>query len=113
MNAIWISSMILQWAVILVLSILVLSLMRQLGEQTRRPTNEQDPEKIFPPFSDVPETVVPLINGTEFRFDGAEASPALIVFFSPKCGACEQLPEAIRALGNEARSPDFSILAVL
>ncbi len=105
--------MILQWAVIVVLSVLVLSLMRQLGERTAPATKEQDPEKIFPPFTELPENVVTLLNGKEFRFGGKEAAPALIVFLSPKCGACEQLPEAILALAKDLPAADFSILAVL
>jgi hypothetical protein len=113
MNAIWITSMILQWAVILVLVVLVLSLMRQLAERMPKATNEQDPEKIFPPFSELPETAVALLNGRQFRFGGAELPGTLIVFFSPKCGACEQLPEAIRALLKELPAADFTILAVL
>jgi len=113
MNGIWITSMVLQWAVILILSVLVLSLMRQLGDRSPGPAAEQDPEKIFPPFSDLPESVVPLINRQDFRFGGTEAPPGLIVFFSLKCGACEQLPEAIRGLMGNLPSPDFQLLAVL
>src|ERR1051325_2750711 len=101
MNAIWITSMILQWAVILVLTVLVLSLMRQLGERTARPATEQDPEKIFPPFSEIPKIAGALLSGRQFRFGGPESAPSLIIFFSPKCGACEQLPEAIRGLLKE------------
>jgi hypothetical protein len=113
MNAIWITSMILQWATIGVLSVLVLSLMRQLGERNAPETKGQDPDKIFEPFSELTEQAALLINGDEFRFGGPEATPTLIVFFSPKCGACEQLPEAILGLRRQLPSPEFRVLAVL
>lgn len=114
MNAIWITSMVLQWAMIAVLTVLVLSLMRQLGERTKPPANtDMNPDEIFHPFSDLPEHRVALIGGKEFAFGGPRGEPALIVFFSPTCGACEQLPEAIRAFtGNRPASP-VRLLAVL
>src|SRR5262249_8075485 len=85
----------------------------QLGERAPRQPVEQDPEKIFPPFSEIPERSVSLLTGEPFKFGGTSAVPTLIVFFSPKCGACEQLPEAMRDLANRLPGPDFKLLAVL
>src|SRR5262245_44448477 len=98
MNAIWITSMVLQWAVILVLALLVFSLMRQLGALTATPYREKDPDAIFVPFTDLKEHSVELINGKTFEFGGRNALATLIVFFAPKCDACKELPGAIKEI---------------
>lgn len=113
MNAIWITSMILQWAMILVLSLLVLSLMRQLGERAQPLSTEKNPDDIFHPFSDLTEHSVSLLSGEKFKFGGPQGVPSLIVFFSPKCGACEQLPEALRGLVAKLPPSEFRVLAIL
>lgn len=103
--------MVLQWVMILMLSLLVLSLMRQLGERAQPASAEKNPDEIFNPFSEMAEHSVTLLNGDNFSFGGTQAAPLLIVFFSPKCSACEQLPEALRQL--VLPSEEFKILAVL
>ncbi|MEP6662341.1 MAG: hypothetical protein ABJC04_01640 [Verrucomicrobiota bacterium] len=113
MNAIWITSMILQWAMILVLSLLVLSLLRQLGERAMPVNTEKNPDDIFNPFSALRENSVTLMDGKKFKFGGNQNASSLIIFFSPKCGACEQLPEALRGFLKKIPSPETRILAVL
>lgn len=105
--------MVLQWAVILVLCLLVLSLMRQLGQFTAPPQKEKDPDAIFNPFSEVPEHSVELVDGSNFTFGGASSKPALIVFFAPHCEACLELPGAILELVKKYPAAEFSVLAVL
>lgn len=105
--------MILQWAMILVLSLLVLSLMRQLGERNLPASTEKNPDDIFHPFSEIPEQNARLIGGEDFKFGGSNSAPCLIVFFSPKCGACEQIPPALRDFIQNLPAPDFRVLAVL
>ena len=113
MNWIWITSMILQWTLIVVLSLLVLSLMRQMGELANRLTGVPEPEDLFAPFSELPEHVLSLVNGGTFRFGGQQTAPCQIVFFSPTCGACQLLPEAIRDFVKKHSLPEFAFLAVL
>jgi hypothetical protein len=113
MNWIWITSMILQWTMIVVLSLLVLSLMRQMGELTNRLKGPSEREDLFAPFSEVPEHVLSLAKGGTFRFGGQKTAPCQIVFFSPKCGACELLPEAIRDFIKKHSPPEFAFLAVI
>ncbi len=105
--------MILQWAMILVLSLLVLSLMRQLGERALPASTEKNPDDIFNPFSELAEKSSSLINGEKFNFGGPQGAACLIVFFSPSCGACQLLPAALRDLVKNPPAPDFKILAVL
>ena len=105
--------MVLQWIVILILSLLVLSLMRQLGQFTAAPNQEKNPDEIFNPFSDLPEHSVPLVGGGNFNFGGPDAKPTLIIFFAPRCTACEELPPAIREFVIKHPASEFSLLAVL
>jgi len=105
--------MVLQWAVIVVLCVLVLSLMRQLAALTSPAIKERDPEEIFVPFTELPQHSVTLLSGREFRFGGRDSIPTLILFLAPNCGACEQLPDAIKALAQKLPAPDFLLLAVL
>jgi len=113
MNSIWITSMVLQWGVILVLALLVLSLMRQLGELTAPPNKEKKPDEIFNPFSEMPEHSLSLVNEGTFNFGGPDAGPALIVFFAPRCEACAELPGAIKALAQKFAPSNLAVLAVL
>ena len=107
--------MVLQWAVILVLAMLVLSLMRQLGELTATPNKEKNPDEIFNPFrvNFWRNNSAAAGNQGTFEFGGADGRPTLIVFFAPRCEACAELPGAIRALVQRFPAPDFSLLAVL
>jgi hypothetical protein len=106
--------MILQWAMILVLSVLVLSLMRQLGELAKGGgVVEEKRNDLFTIFHKVPENTVSLIGGGKFTFGGDQPAPCLIVFFSPTCGACAELPAAIVEFVKKHPAPDFKLLAVL
>jgi hypothetical protein len=114
MNAIWITSMVLQWAMILVLSLLVFSLMRQLGELTLRLNGEaQEPAESYAPFSKVSESVVPLVNGGTFQFGGAQTTPSMVVFYSPECSACALLPEALRDFTSKVSRTEVNLLVVI
>jgi hypothetical protein len=105
--------MCLQWAVILVLALLVFSLMRQLGALTATPYREKNPDQIFHPFTELPEHKVELLDGKTFRFGGRNAIPTLIVFFAPRCDACKELPAAIRHIASRHSSEELAVLAVL
>jgi thiol-disulfide isomerase/thioredoxin len=112
MSGIWITSMALQWAVILVLTLLVFSLLRQLGAMTikinaLREGNSEGPAL----YARLPQHAVQLVGGEQFMLGGAREKPSVIVFFSPTCGACEQLPGAIRDL-HEQDGDDVDVLAV-
>jgi thiol-disulfide isomerase/thioredoxin len=113
MNAIWITSMVLQWAVILVLGLLVFSLMRQLGALTATPYREKNPDDIFVPFTELPEQSVELLDGNRFHFAGQNGIPTLIVFFAPNCDACQHLPGALLELARKHAPAELKLLAVL
>ena len=105
--------MVLQWAVILGLSLLVLSLMRQLGELSMRIYGvAEKPKETYEVFKEIPETTIQLVGKGKFTFGGAQPKAGLIVFFSPGCGACAGLPEAVREFYKK-QPADFSLLVVL
>jgi hypothetical protein len=140
MNWIWIVSLIV-WAMIVALSLVMLSLMRQVGNLANyldgvkephvidesadaanagpliassamtAPRQEEEVES-FAPFSELPDFAVALAGGI-FRCGGGQKAPQLIVFFSPKSGACEQLPEAIKDFVKNNSPVELAFLAVL
>ncbi len=113
MNSIWIASMILQWLAIVVLSILVLSLVRQLGEMSLRLNAVQEKEDGLKPYSEIPSHEVTLLNGEKYQFGGLQQErPALVLFFSSTCGACEALPEAVLHF-LKSHSSQIDLLVVL
>jgi hypothetical protein len=106
--------MILQWATILVLTVLVLSLMRQLGELAKGSSVvEEKRNDPFTIFHKVPEHTISLVGGSRFTFGGDQSAPCLIVFFSPTCGACAELPAAVLEFVKKHPAPEFKLLAVL
>jgi DNA-binding transcriptional LysR family regulator len=119
MPTVWVVSMVLQWAVIALLCLLVLSLVRQLGAVTLRLNGLQESQKLPSSeegpalYSRLPPHKLTLVDGTPRSFGGRGDKPALVVFFSPSCGACEALPEAIARLRRDYPSEDLDLLAVL
>lgn len=113
MNSIWITSMILQWCAIVVLSLLVLSLVRQLGEMSLKLNGIREQDDGVKPYSQVPLHEVPLLDDKKFQFGGLQqGKPAFILFFSPTCGACEGLPAAVLEF-VKMRSQQIDLLVVL
>lgn len=113
MTTVWIVSMVLQWVVIAVLCVLILSVIRQLGELNiqlngLRDANAEEGPKLYSRF---PPHEVTLVDGTAKTIGGGVGNrPALIVFFSPTCGACEALPGAIAKMAGD---DDIDLLAVI
>jgi thiol-disulfide isomerase/thioredoxin len=115
MNSIWIVSMVLQWLVIALLCAVVVSLIRQLGAMTlklnalKEKALDEGPQ-VLTRIGAAREVI--LANGGSVEVGGDQPRPALIVFFSPMCGSCEQLPGALRQLAKEA-DREFDLLAVV
>jgi hypothetical protein len=118
MPTVWVVSMVLQWFVIAVLCLLVLSVIRQLGAMNIRlnALREGQPDAEGPSlYTRLPPHELTLIDGTPKTIGGGVGGrPGLIVFFSPSCGACEALPDAIAKLGREPNDRDaLDLLAVI
>ena len=118
MSTVWIVSVVLQWVVIAVLCVLILSLVRQLGAVNLRLNALRDKEAEEGPllYSRLPPHELTLVDGTPKTIGGGVGRrPGLVVFFSPSCGACEMLPGAIAKLGGEMNGRDggLDLLAVI
>jgi thiol-disulfide isomerase/thioredoxin len=103
MTTVWIASMVLQWLVIAALCVLVLSIVRQLGALNLRLNGLRDAQAEEGPalHSRLPPHELTLVDGTPRSVGGPSGRPTLVVFFSPSCGACEALPDAIAKIGAE------------
>jgi methylamine dehydrogenase accessory protein MauD len=122
MPTVWVVSMVLQWVVIALLCVLVLSLILQLGAMTLRLNGLAESAGRLPAASSeegpalhtrLPLHELTLVDGRARSVGGSGTRPTLIVFFSPSCGACEALPDAIATLRRDVPHDDLDILAVL
>jgi hypothetical protein len=105
MSTIWVISMVIQWAVIGVLGVVVLSLVRQLGLIGMRLDDFDRPVSVPGPAigTTPPAYAVPLATGdAAFPLAGRRPKPQLLVFLSPDCGACEGIPAALHELDPRA-----------
>jgi hypothetical protein len=112
MSSIWVASMVLQWVVIAALCVLVLSLVRQVGElsiklNAARETAAEAPVALY---KNVPHHDVPTVNADTFPVGGQRPRPQLVVFYSPSCSACQLLPGALRDLAAEGANVDLLIV---
>jgi methylamine dehydrogenase accessory protein MauD len=120
MPTVWVVSMVLQWLVIALLCVLVLSLIRQLGTMNLRLNGLAESGRLVSPsgegpalYTRLPRHELTLVDGRARSVGGDGARPTLIVFFSPSCGACEALPDAIGNLRRDVPHDDLDVLAVL
>jgi DNA-binding transcriptional LysR family regulator len=123
MPTVWVVSMVLQWLVIALLCVLIFSLIRQLGAMNLRLNGLAESGKLAQSSSSseegpalytrLPPHELTLVDGRGRSVGGSGTRPTLIVFFSPSCGACEALPDAIGKLRRDYPHDDLDIVAVL
>lgn len=121
MSGIWVTSIVLQWALIALLCAVVLSLVRHLGAMAIEINALKEGQAAQAGHGDIGPHVysrfetsraVPLADGSVFEMGGERPRPTVVVFYSPTCGSCELLPEALREFSVDARR-DFDVLAVV
>lgn len=121
MSGIWVTSIVLQWVLIALLCAVVLSLVRQLGAMAIEINALKEGQagqggggdvgpQVYTRFETSRE--VPLANGSTFEIGGERPRPTVVVFYSPTCGSCELLPEALRELSVDPHR-EFDVLAVV
>lgn len=110
MNTVWMVSMVLQWMVIAGLCLLVLSLIRQLGDLAMKLNSVKEKAEAVALYSQVPRHEVPLVGGGLFKLGGEHERAQLVVFYSPSCSACQLLPRALRDLAAEGANVDLLIV---
>jgi methylamine dehydrogenase accessory protein MauD len=117
MPTVWVVSMVLQWLVVAVLCVLLLSVIRQLGAVNLRLNAIRDGQGDGEGpalYARLPPHELTLVDGSPKTFGGGIGSrAALVVFFSPSCGACEGLPAAIARLARDIGRDDLDLLAVI
>jgi len=93
-GGVWITSYVLLWLAVLVLSVLVVALLRQVGVLHAR----LQPLGVHPagegPDEGEPAPPLPAI-------DYGSAAATLVTFTSPSCTVCEQLAPSLRAVEEQ------------
>ena len=111
----WTVSLLLQWAVIVLLAVVVLSLVRQLGAMTLRIEAfvEREPGDGPAPHTQIPPHDVTLIDGGMFRVGDRSSRPSLILFLAPGCPSCAGVSVALRQLLSSYPPDALAVLIVL
>lgn len=118
MNLLWMISIVLQWIVIAGLCLIVVALLRQIGALSLKVTTagegtNQDQGDGPPLYSELVRHELPLLDGSRFSFAGKRQGATLAVFFSPGCGGCAGVDEALRTVANSHANDDTAFLLVL
>ena len=88
MSVVWIISMVLLWVMVALLGLLVLSLIRQIGELTLQINALREERTDYPKlYSRLPPHEVSLIDGRKVFIGGEQSRASLLVVFSTTCGA--------------------------
>jgi len=122
-STVWIVSLVLAWAVIALLVVVVLSLLRQLGEVRAQlaagvvaaPAEAEDEGlALYDPLDPVS---LPLLHdgglglGPSLAIGGAMERPVLLVVHAPGCESCEGIEDALVTIAAER--PDTQVVSVL
>lgn len=123
MSTVWIVSIVLTWAVIALLVVVVLSLLRQLGEVRAQlasgtvpgtATGDADGLALYDPLDAVALTLLDdggLDLGPSLTVGGAMERPVLLVIHAPGCESCEGIEDALVTIAAER--PDTQLVSVL
>ncbi len=112
MNVVWIVSMVLQWGLLAVLCLLVLSLIRQMGTINIRINALRDAEGLAL-YSRLPPHQFDLIDGSTRTLGGEQKRASLVVFFSTSCSACEALPGALAQMSGNGVASEIDLVGVI
>lgn len=105
MNAIWMTSMILQWLVIALLAVVVLRLLRAHGERV----TPDDPRRVVA-GTEVAARDLPQSWPAGAMLGGSRSRPQLVVFYSLTCGPCRATQEALESVHGDL---DVDLLVVI
>ena len=118
MSGWWAAAFIVQWALLVVLAIVVVALARQIGVLQLRlaPIGALEVDGEGPPLGNVPEARAARTPDGSSTVVGGPGSGRLVAFVSDTCPICEQvapsLPAAARASGLELQvvsDPDLEV----
>jgi hypothetical protein len=107
MSTVWIVSLVLAWVVIVLLSVALVSLLRQFGELRALIAPAEAPRVVAADLYDAVAPVdVPTLDGGRLSLAG----PLLLVAHQPGCASCGDVEHALAALAGEANV--VSVLAL-
>jgi hypothetical protein len=105
MSTVWIVSLVLAWVVIVLLTIVLLSLLRQFGELRALIAPAEAPRVVAAElYDEVARVEVPTLAGGTLALEG----PLLLVAHQPGCATCGDVERALAALAGEV-----SVVSVL
>jgi hypothetical protein len=107
MSTVWIVSLVLAWVVIALLSVALVSLLRQFGELRALIAPTEAPRVVGAElYDEVARVEVPTLDGGRLALEG----PLLLVGHAPGCATCGDVERALAALAGEANV--VSVLAL-
>jgi hypothetical protein len=97
-----------QWALLLLLGLLVIIMFRQLGRLFHR---ESRPERATLVGTRAPDfSYLRVGDNRELEFPAASGQPTLIAFVDPTCPSCEELVANLGEVAGAGELPGFRIL---
>jgi len=115
MTAVWITSLVVQWLVIVALCVVVFSLVRQLGIISLRmnPSAGLTMSDGPGPGTEIAQEEIDLFPYGTFAFGGQQTAPLLTVFLSPDCSICTKVADHARSIAATYPSDEVALLLVI
>jgi methylamine dehydrogenase accessory protein MauD len=110
----WAASYLVLWVLVIVLSVVVVALARQIGTLHMRlgPRGALELDDEGPPLGEAPEATEMIdINGTPVTL-GGPGPQQLLLFVSPGCGMCEQVLPALPAIARNGQLTPYVVADV-
>jgi methylamine dehydrogenase accessory protein MauD len=110
----WAASYLVLWMLVIVLSVIVVALARQIGTLHMRlgPRGALEIDDEGPPLGEAPEArEVSDVGGSAVTL-GGPGPQQLILFVSPGCGVCEQVLPALPALARNGQLVPYVVTDV-
>lgn len=114
MSTLWILATVLQWAVIIALAVITLSLVRQFGIVAIRlnPSTGMETSEGPGPGTELVAQQVSLLSGGTALFGGQRERPLVTVFLSPDCSICNTVARHVGTVARDYRD-DLDLLVVI
>ena len=100
----WAVAFVAQWALVVVLCVVVVALARQVGTLHLRmgPRGALEIDTEGPPLGEAPPPRPVVLEGGGGAMLGGPGSPRLVLFVSPTCPICEEVKPSVPAAASSA-----------
>ena len=104
MSGWWAVAFVLQWALVIVLCVVVVALARQVGTLHLRlgPRGALEIDTEGPPLGEAPPPRAAVLDGGDPTVLGGPGPPRLVLFVSPTCPICEEVKPSVPAAASSA-----------